>query len=146
MLVPLDGSALSETVLDPAVDLASALGARLLLVRATHTPQAAQVYLEQVAQRLALSVPQVTFDVLGGDATTEISRVAREHAVDVIAMATHGRSGLARLAAGSVATRLLQQAEWPMVIVRPAVLKESSSEPDGIKVPALVPPLPWLSG
>jgi nucleotide-binding universal stress UspA family protein len=85
-------------------------------------------------------------EVARGDPTTEIARIAREHAVDMIAMATHGRTGLARLAAGSVATRILDQAEWPMLLVRPAVFKESDREPVGTGLTLAVPPLPWLCG
>jgi nucleotide-binding universal stress UspA family protein len=44
---------------------------------------------------------------------------AREQAVDVIAMATHGRSGLSRLVQGSVASQVVQSGVAPVLLVRP---------------------------
>jgi nucleotide-binding universal stress UspA family protein len=60
-----------------------------------------------------------------------IAEVAREEQVDVIAMATHGRSGLARLVLGSVATETLRRASMPVLLLRPAALQhvEADQEP-----------------
>jgi len=44
---------------------------------------------------------------------------AREQAVDLIAMATHGRSGLSRLVQGSVASQVVQSGVAPVLLVRP---------------------------
>jgi nucleotide-binding universal stress UspA family protein len=44
---------------------------------------------------------------------------AREQAVDLIAMATHGRSGLNRLVQGSVASQVVQSGVAPVLLVRP---------------------------
>jgi nucleotide-binding universal stress UspA family protein len=62
--------------------------------------------------------------VLFGDPVDQIVDHAKGERFDVIAMATHGRSGLARLLAGSVASRVLERADLPVLLVRPAELKE----------------------
>src|SRR5688572_8786696 len=141
ILVPLDGSAFAEEVLDPAGKLASALKAELLLVgaagpleygyadgvpfersgfdaalRETHD------YLEQVAARLRAEGRTVTVDAETGRAGTVIDGIARRRHVDLIAMATHGRSGMARAALGSVATELLHRSTVPLVLWRPVAL------------------------
>lgn len=62
---------------------------------------------------------------LAGDAAREIARLARRYEVDAVAMATHGRSGLVRLALGSVATAVLQRAVAPLILVGPGARETS---------------------
>ena len=57
-----------------------------------------------------------------GRPAAEIVRAAREQGADLIAMATHARGGLARLMMGSVGTRVLQQADVPLLLVRPGTV------------------------
>jgi nucleotide-binding universal stress UspA family protein len=52
-----------------------------------------------------------------------IGQVARDIEADIVVIATHGRSGLARLVLGSVATSVLQQAETPVLLVRPVAMR-----------------------
>jgi nucleotide-binding universal stress UspA family protein len=86
-------------------------------------------YLEMVAGKLVSSAQgSVTRRVAFGDAALTIASVARETEVDAIAMATRGRSGLARLALGSVATRTLQLGNMPVLVYRPVVLRETVLE------------------
>lgn len=59
--------------------------------------------------------PSVRF----GDPAEEIVTAATDEGVDLIAMATHGRSGIKRLALGSVAEGVLHQAAVPVLLVRP---------------------------
>ena len=54
-----------------------------------------------------------------------VARVAHEEGVDVVMMATHGRSGLARLVLGSVATATLQRADVPILLVRPSTMLQA---------------------
>jgi nucleotide-binding universal stress UspA family protein len=61
----------------------------------------------------------VSTRIAHGDAAAEICAVAREVGASAIAMATHGRGGLARLLLGSVTTRTLQQSSVPVLIYRP---------------------------
>jgi nucleotide-binding universal stress UspA family protein len=86
-------------------------------------------YLETVASEVAASAPgSVTCRVACGDTASTIAAVAREADVDAIAMATHGRGGVARLVFGSIATRVLQLASVPVLVYRPAVLRETVGE------------------
>jgi nucleotide-binding universal stress UspA family protein len=62
--------------------------------------------------------------VLFGDPVDNIVDYAKRERFDLIAMATHGRSGLARLLVGSVASRVLERTDLPVLLVRPAELKQ----------------------
>ena len=56
---------------------------------------------------------------LSDNSSEAIVDYAQEQAVDLIAMATHGRSGLSRLVQGSVASQVVQSGEAPVLLVRP---------------------------
>ena len=58
-----------------------------------------------------------------GDPATAIAQTARQQNVDLVAMATHGRGGIARLVMGSVATGVLHRIGVPLFLVRPARLE-----------------------
>ena len=49
----------------------------------------------------------------------EIIRYAEEHAIDLIVVGTHGRSGLAHMLMGSVAEKIVRQAPCPVMTIRP---------------------------
>jgi nucleotide-binding universal stress UspA family protein len=59
-----------------------------------------------------------------GDPAAEIVRYAEEEKVDLIMMATHGHTGLARIVSGSVVSRVVESGVCPIVLVRPAGLKD----------------------
>ena len=59
--------------------------------------------------------------LLSGDVATQIIDFADKEGADIIIMATHGRSGLARWAYGSVADKVLKGASVPTMLVRCAV-------------------------
>ncbi len=61
----------------------------------------------------------VVHAVVEGAPQVEIVRYAREHAIDLIVLATHGRSGLAHLLIGSVAESVVRSAPCPVLTVRP---------------------------
>lgn len=136
ILVPLDGSALAEAALPQAMELATSTGAKLLLVRAAeaHTlpgadPTDAQIkvvseaeeYLAQVQERLAAQgIKAVETSVWYGPAAYAIVEAARLAKADLIAMTTHGRSGLGRLILGSVAASVLRGTTTPILLIRVA--------------------------
>ncbi len=62
--------------------------------------------------------------VVGEDPAEEILDYIRREKVDLVAMATHGRTGLAKLLLGSVAAKLLRARAAPVVLVRPHTLHE----------------------
>jgi nucleotide-binding universal stress UspA family protein len=58
--------------------------------------------------------------ILSENPAEVIIEYAREHQIDLIAMATHGRSGLSRAVQGSVATEVMQSGVAPVLMVRPS--------------------------
>lgn len=157
ILVPLDGSPLAEAALGPAVDLARSLRAELHLLQVVQPPSyvypestayllydperdlaEARQYLDGVATRLRPEGVTVETQSTLGFPTTTIAEVAREQGMDLIVMATHGRTGLARLVLGSVATATLQQASVPVVFVRPAALARAAGEREAAAEPEAV--------
>ncbi len=128
ILVPLDGSSLSERALPYAARLASAPGSRLVLVRAVETDRdmvdgagSPRAYLEEHACRLETDGVTVDVAVAWGMAAPAILSEIRRHAVDGVVMSTHGRSGLGRWLYGSVADRVLRRAGIPVLLVPPNV-------------------------
>jgi nucleotide-binding universal stress UspA family protein len=148
ILVPLDGSRLAESVFATACVWAQRLEAELILLQVVLWPPyvssdaakllvldpdamvaTAEQYLDEVARRYRSETIQVRRRaVLGRPVPSTIARVASEEAVDLVAMATHGRSGLARLVLGSVATGTLQRTDVPMLVVRPPTLGKDDAE------------------
>jgi nucleotide-binding universal stress UspA family protein len=78
-------------------------------------------YLNKAGETLRSRGATVIARVDTGNAAEEILRVADEIKVDLIAMSTHGRSGLRRLAFGSVTDKVLRGANVPVLMVRAAV-------------------------
>ena len=137
ILVPLDHRFGTENALKVAADLARAGGSVVRLLHVVPMPTAvvvdgrvvayvdqeserlkheAETYLREVGRRLAGVA--VEYAVRFGDPAEEITEEARESGADLIAMATHGRTGVARLLLGSVAVAVLRRSEVPVVLVR----------------------------
>jgi nucleotide-binding universal stress UspA family protein len=143
VLVPLDGSRLAETVLEPAIGFARD-GAKIVLLRAAEAPStlsdvvAAQVdamreaehYLGGVATRIrAAGASDVETSVWYGEPAEAIADAARHRKADLIVMSTHGRSGLGRLVLGSVAETVLRATSTPILLLHsdtPAWLKHDA--------------------
>jgi nucleotide-binding universal stress UspA family protein len=143
MVVTLDGSKLAEAVLDPALELAEALGLPVVLKRvigvrmdleSPYIPHAAHAYQEQVEQErtearqyLAKVGEMVSgrgatvaaLDVDQGPAARTILDTIDADGRDVLAMATHGRGGLRRMLLGSVSDKVVRAATGPVLLVRP---------------------------
>lgn len=81
---------------------------------------AAQERLEEAAAKLRADGIEVSIDAREGDPATEIDEAARRLPADVVAMGTHGRSGLSRAFLGSVAERTLPGAPCPVLTVKGA--------------------------
>jgi nucleotide-binding universal stress UspA family protein len=130
ILVPLDGTPLAEQVLPTAALVARALKGRLRLLHILPTPRgygdadrqvrtAAEAYLEPLRQRFAHDDLTVECSFAFGDPAMQISEQAQEGKCDLVALATHGRSGVERFFVGSVATWLLDHIPSPLLIIRP---------------------------
>lgn len=130
LLVPLDGSSLAEHVLPYAELLARSLKTPVQLF-ACLTPTAlardetgerlrlAQAYLDQTAAPLERAGLKVSVRVAEGEAAAEIADEADGQAGTLLVMSTHGRSGLQRMALGSVADRVLRATASPILVIRP---------------------------
>jgi len=134
VLVPLDGSRLAEQVLGPAAELARLLLVPCTLLRVLEPfgiaagpapPEearfaAAHAYLETVGDRLrGQGAPVQTRVAVAAHAARAIRSEARAQEGTVIALATHGRSGVPRVLLGSVADKVLRTAPGPVLIYRP---------------------------
>jgi len=130
VLIALDGTPESADVLPVASALAGAVGARLRLLRivperaphGTNAPDAlteASSYLERIAASLqkdaGLTVDSV---VRQGEPAAQIVEEILAAGVDLVAMATHGRSGLQRAMLGSVAEGTLEHSPVPVLMQR----------------------------
>jgi nucleotide-binding universal stress UspA family protein len=80
--------------------------------------QTAKDYLAGVAGRFAPIRPEVVA-LAGDDVDAALAKFAKEHQVDLIAMASHGRTGLARVVLGGHTARMLGQRLAPVMVVRP---------------------------
>ena len=80
---------------------------------------AADTYLTSIAAELKERGYEVTTEVRVGLVADQIEAVAESRGVDLIIMATHGRSGVGRLIFGSVAERALRQSPAPLMLVHP---------------------------
>lgn len=137
ILVPIDGTTFSETILPYIRSFAMNQQAEVHLVRVQSpgvyeppwgmvllsVPESMQVtpadQLEMLAQQLQVEGIQVQTEVADGDAADGILDCARRHDVDLIAMTTHGRTGLDRLVQGSVADKVLHEATMPVLLIHP---------------------------
>lgn len=133
ILVPLDGSALAEAVLPHVQELARSCGAELVLLRVAFAPifpkadpiqaqvaaiQEAEAYVDTLAKRVQREGVKVEAKVRFGDPVEEILDHVTWGRIDLIGMATHGRTGLKRWVLGSVAEHVLRRMPVPMLLVR----------------------------
>jgi nucleotide-binding universal stress UspA family protein len=133
ILVPLDGSLVSEAALPYAQALAARTGAQLTLIRAAHGgslthPGAsplraigdADYYLTDVADRLALDGLRVDTGVPYGSPAEWIVEEIGLRGIDLVVMATHDRTGPQRWLRGSVAEAVVSQSPVPVLLIRAA--------------------------
>jgi hypothetical protein len=90
-------------------------------------PKSFEHYLWHTAQLLEADGLIVRARLVIGAPADAILRVSSEEQADLIVMATHGRSGLSRLALGSVAEEVIRHADLPVLLVRPVQAPDSIS-------------------
>jgi len=135
-LVALDGSEIAETIMSVIFEIAGPLEVTLLRVNVPvrpviiegavqpmfEDPEVARIDAEEYLAPLAVELRRrgvhVKTMVRRGAAAEEILKAAREMGADVIAMTTHGRSGLGRLLFGSVAETVLRESQIPVLLLR----------------------------
>jgi nucleotide-binding universal stress UspA family protein len=142
ILVPLDGSDLAECVLPHVESIAKGCGVEevVFLRVVQHVGQFCDVdgcvsqetinsinadnkagadkYLSQLTKRTRYDGVSVRPEVITGRPGESIADYAARNSIDLIAIATHGRSGASRWAWGSVADRVLRSACIPVLMVR----------------------------
>jgi nucleotide-binding universal stress UspA family protein len=149
ILVPLDGSSFSEASIPHVEQLTKGISGEVILLRVSEPPvlpadrspaikpsweeyrdilmveiqREALEYLQKVKTELEKSGAKVTAQAIMGKATESISQVAQKENVDLIAMTTHGRTGISRWVYGSVATRIVEESLQPILLIRPAMPK-----------------------
>jgi nucleotide-binding universal stress UspA family protein len=78
----------------------------------------ANLYLKEVAGRLKADGTKLKTEVLIGRVADELAEYAENSDIDLILIATHGRSGISRWVRGSVADRILRSASLPVMMIR----------------------------
>jgi nucleotide-binding universal stress UspA family protein len=143
VFVPLDGSPLAETILPHVVALAKKMQLDVHVVRVCRLPLESYVvgdgtyvdevdehkaamqkeietYLEGTKEKLrAEGVNRVVSTMLEGDPAGEIIDLAKKTPDNLVAMSTHGRSGVGRWVLGSVTEKVVQNSRDPVLVVRP---------------------------
>lgn len=142
IMVPLDGSAMAECVLDHVETIGRGCGAeKVILVRVVEpmdVPASAQIrfkdsdlkafeadkealaqkYLGDLAKKLGYRWAKVETQVLVGSVANSLVKYLKEGGFDLVVIATHGRSGAGRWVWGSTADRLLRSSCTPVFMVR----------------------------
>ena len=142
ILVPLDGSSRAEAILPHVEDLARRYRARVIFLQVVEPeplivgPDMVYPIVNQeiVAERTRhareyLAARRAEFTARGIEASThvahgpiveEVIKRAEREGADLIAMASHGRTGLARVFYGSVASGVLNRIDRPLLLIRAA--------------------------
>jgi universal stress protein A len=140
ILAPTDFSEFSKQAVESAQALAQTFGAKLLLLNVVELPpypiegfapstmgatllddlqRRARLDLAEVLPEVPDSKVEVVRRVVVGTPHRTIVEVAEEEKVDLIVMATHGRTGFSHLMMGSVAERVVRTAPCPVLTIRP---------------------------
>ncbi len=140
IIVPLDGSELAEGVLPTVVDLAKALKLKVVLLQAysvkvimygyqDYFPDLNEIeaglkkeatsYLDSTVEQLKSGgLADVVAIVSEGEAAEIIIELAKGAPNSLIAMSSHGRSGVKRWVLGSVAEKVIRHADNPVLVIR----------------------------
>ncbi len=146
ILVPLDGSKRSEIIINHITKLAQNFNSKLILLTAVEPrllqgsedvvvprrslsttreeTKKAETYLSNLQKELSQNDIQVETRVIAGSPAAVIKETAEQENADLIAIASHGRGGLARVFYGSVAAAILNQVDRPLLLVRSRNIKE----------------------
>ncbi|MEL7562691.1 universal stress protein [Dehalogenimonas sp. 4OHTPN] len=141
ILVPLDGSGIGQAALDLVAELAPAFGAEIVLIQVVEPvrympsvdglgaytlpiddaeiEKEANAFLTKRAETLRQKGIKVSTVVKTGSAADLILKYASENKADLIAMSTHGLSGITRWVFGSVTEKIMQYGTLPVLVVHP---------------------------
>jgi nucleotide-binding universal stress UspA family protein len=144
MLVPLDGSKIAEVVLSYAIELAGRLDLHLVFLHVcgSHEPETVpmcQAYIEHMAEMALLKSREVQTksgvqsgtrmvetqgEVIAGHPAEEILHYSDQNDIDLILLASHGRSGIRQWMIGNVADKILRASKVPVWLVRAGIPEE----------------------
>ncbi len=157
ILVPLDGSSLAECVLPHVVAMARAFDASVTLLQVLEREKApaqqgfvdplgwymgnaeAQAYLDGLAARFREAGTKAETVVIEGRAAEQIIEHVRQHAVDLLILSSHGRSGLSGWNVSGVVQKTIMRAYVPVMMIR--AYQPVTSELDGVSYPRILIPL-----
>ena len=133
ILVAVDGSEFSDVAVDQAISLGGICNSQIYLISVVdlypEQMQVAPTLVEKMSEEVRdnlesarkkvekANIPCETIVRMGGKPHEFIVQEARERSVDLIAMGTHGRSGLKRILMGSVAQNVIGHAPCPVIVV-----------------------------
>jgi nucleotide-binding universal stress UspA family protein len=149
ILIPLEGSTLSEAAIEPALELGALFGASFTLLRVIEFPMMvgaylpetlqsnqaileeaeteARAYLEGVRSRLDDGSRQIDTDVVVNQQPARaILNYAAANNADLVSIATHGRGGVERTLLGSTTDKVIRGANTPILIVRPVKMEAAT--------------------
>jgi nucleotide-binding universal stress UspA family protein len=139
ILVPLDGSKRAEAILPHVEDLAGRYGATVIFLRVVEPVplnvelkgaytvlreeferriKQAESYLAALQGEYREKGIEVRIRVVHGSAVEAIIKTAEREGADLIAMASHGRTGLPRVFYGSVVAGVLHRVDRPLLLIR----------------------------
>jgi nucleotide-binding universal stress UspA family protein len=136
ILVPLDGSELAEKAIPYAKELSGRLGSKITLLYISELADfedeyrhVHQFYIQQMAENIQEDITRkwgknltmelkVSPEIRVGKPADEIINFAEEEKIGLIAMSTHGRTGMGRWAIGSVAYKVVKAASQPVYLIR----------------------------
>ncbi len=154
LLLPLDGSPFAEAPIPFIKELTKGTNTEIVLTTVCEPPlvpsygdrpinpawkkhrdalwtemqKQASEYLEKLKARLEKQGIKIKSQVIPGDlgrVAESIMQAAQNEKVDLIAMTTHGRSGVSRWVYGGVANRIVEQSAQPVLLIRPSRPEES---------------------
>ncbi|MDD5190157.1 MAG: universal stress protein [Dehalococcoidales bacterium] len=142
ILLPLDGSPFGESAIPLVLDLAAAFHSEVELLRVVELVEHVHTvggidhfmfsdeqnkrmenevggYLHEIARRFLNAGINVKSVIKTGDAAMEIIKVSESGNFDLVAMSSHGKSGITKWVLGSVSHKILQAGKKPLLLVRP---------------------------
>jgi nucleotide-binding universal stress UspA family protein len=142
IVVPLDGSELAESVLPAVVEMAKKLNLEIVLFRACNVPYSvfggvrehiaivdellggikaeARDYLEKKTEELKKQGAKVSYVLEQGTSADQIISLGRKTPDNLIAMCTHGWSGVKGWVLGSITETVVRHSGDPVLVIRPA--------------------------
>jgi nucleotide-binding universal stress UspA family protein len=139
ILVPLDGSKRAEAILSHIEELSTFYHARVIFLQVVEPPplivgpegdialhqqeierwaKQAESYLSTIQGEFQEKGIETKKHVINGPVVEAIIKVAEQEGVDLIALASHGRSGLSQVFYGSVAAGVLHRIDRPLLLIR----------------------------